>query len=502
MSEHVIIGVLFWLCFILVLLSCRPGSKLHRSSCNVLNRKHFILIFFAIIVCVFTVTKVMSLPPNWNGEIPDHKDQYERITESFLHGHLYFEYDDIDPKLLEMENPYDREARDQQQVQYHWDHAFYNGHYYMYFGVVPVFLLFLPFRVIFGYALPTLYATQIFATGFILGVFSLFWNLTKRFFKELPLSVYLALSLILSIVCLRYTIKFPILYHTAISAGLCLEIWSLFFFTRAVWMTDQEDKALFFAFLGSLLGALVFGCRPTIAVGNLAAIPLLIIFLKSRKITFKFAMRLIGASLPYVVVLVLLTAYNQARFGNPLEFGQSYQLTIADQSSYGSFWERLNPIAILNGIIFSFADSPTISVTLSHGGVLWECPVLLLGLSGILDQKTKKQISNNHLTCFMATLFISVVLIIILQTVSSPKLLRRYSEDYLWLLAILVFLVVGFCYQTVEKPERYAGIVCWFSIACFFVVCLIFLIQEEGSLTATQPEVYDQLRHILTLGFK
>lgn len=500
MSESVIAGILFWLGLFALLVLLRPGSIIHQTSCDNLKKGHFVLILAVLVVWIVCMAKVMSTPPEWNGDIPDHKDQYERIAESFLNGHLYIDYDDVDPKLVAMDNPYDREARNQEQVQYHWDHAFYNGHYYMYFGVVPVFLLFLPFRVLTGHVLPTLYASQIFAAGFTVGVFALFWNLTKKFFRDLPLSIYLVLSLILSFSGLRYTIKFPILYQTAVSSGLCLGIWSLFCFTKAVWLTEQESKALLLAFFGSLLGALVFGCRPTIALGNLAVIPLLFIFLKKRRMTPRLAFRLAGTALPYVVIAALLMTYNQARFGSPFEFGQSYQLTIADQSGYGNFWERLDPVAVVNGMIFSFAQSPTVSVWLSHGGVLWECPILLLGLLGFFDQKTKKEIRNNSLIWFLTALFMISVLIVIMQTVWSPKLLYRYCEDYFWLLAILVFLVVGYRWQTAEKQTVYAGTVCWFSMASFFVSCLIILIQEEASLTATQPEVIGKIIGFLSLG--
>ena len=500
MSRTMITGILFWLGLIALLILIRPGSKIHQVRCSHLKTKHFLFIFAVMTIWIAGMLKVMSLPDEWNGKNPGHKDQYERITESFLHGHLYFEYDNIDPKLLAMENPYDAEARDQEQVQYPWDHAFYNGHFYMYFGVVPVFLLFLPFQVITGHALPTLLATQIFAASFTVGLFALFWNLTKKFFQNLPFSIYLTLSPILSFTCLRYTIKFPILYHTAISAGLCLAIWSFYFFTKAVWLTEQEGKALFLAGIGSLLGAMVFGCRPTLALGNLAVIPLLIAFLKGKRISLGLVLRLAGAALPYVIVAALLMAYNQARFGSPFEFGQSYQLTITDQSSLGGLWENLRPAAVLNGIIFSFFESPTITVWLSHGGVLWECPVLLLGFACFMDQKTKKQIRENQLCCFLAALLVTAVLIVVFQTLWSPKLLRRYCEDYLWLLAILVFLSSGFRYLAAEKPEEYAGSVCWLSIFSFFVGCLIILISEEASLTATQPEVLNQIVRILSLG--
>ncbi len=200
MHRFAIAGILFWTGLAGLLILVRPGSGIHETKCDQLESKHYLLVFAVIIIWTAAMAKVMSMPPAWNGEVPDHRDQYEQITESFLNGHLYFDYDD-DPKLLAMENPYDTEARYQAGIFSHGDHAFYNGHYYMYFGVVPVFLLFLPYRVITGHALLTFHATQIFVAGFILGVFSLFWNIIRKFFKDLPLSVYLALSLALSFAC-------------------------------------------------------------------------------------------------------------------------------------------------------------------------------------------------------------------------------------------------------------------------------------------------------------
>lgn len=56
----------------------------------------------------------------WYGEIPLH-DQYERTAEAMLNGHLYIDYEDSDPVLAEMDNPYNPEARTAAGVRYHHD---------------------------------------------------------------------------------------------------------------------------------------------------------------------------------------------------------------------------------------------------------------------------------------------------------------------------------------------------------------------------------------------
>ena len=95
---------------------------------------------------------------------------------------------------------------------------------------------------------------------------------------------------------------------------------------------------------------------------------------------------------------------------------------------------------------------------------------------------------------------LTAVLIIVLQTVWSPFLLNRYCEDFLWLLAILVFFVAGFRTRAAEKPSNYAGFVCWLSVLSLFIGLLIILIPEEASLTVTRPELLDRLLHMVTLG--
>ena len=122
-----------------------PDYAWHRVTVSASGRPGKVLTWTAAVVVTLVLILPMQLSPIWNGAIREHRNQYELMAESLLEGHLYIDYQDIDPKLLEMENPYDPEARKQAKVDFHWDHAWYNGHYYMYFGIVPVLSVFLPF---------------------------------------------------------------------------------------------------------------------------------------------------------------------------------------------------------------------------------------------------------------------------------------------------------------------------------------------------------------------
>ena len=350
-------GCVFWGIALLAVCAVRPGAKLAALTVETMNRREKVIFYMAALATILICVLPMSLSPVWNGENPEHRNQYELMAEAILDGHTYIPYDDIDPKLTEMENPYDANMRTQLGVAYHWDHAFYNGRYYMYFGVVPVFALFLPFRMITGTVLATYHATQVFTAFFILGVFQLFLLLARKFFPALTWAVYFPLAVCFSVMSVWYAADAPALYCTAVTSALCMEIWSLFFFAKAVWNSTDDRQAVRFGILGSLCGALAFGCRPPVALANLLAVPMFVSYLKKRKYSRKLLGQVAAVMLPYIVIGALLMTYNYVRFENPFEFGQSYQLTLADQSRYTSMFSRFHVIKTVNGIIeyfFSF----------------------------------------------------------------------------------------------------------------------------------------------------
>ena len=171
---------------IAALLACifRPGSALHKPTMEKWNIGKFIICVLVLVVTVLMCIVPMGHLSLWNGEQPGHRNQYELMAEAILDGRIDLAYGDEDT-LADLENPYDPEERKEAGIFYHWDHAYYKGHYYMYFGVVPVFLVFLPYRMLTGTALTTYHATQIFVALAIAGIFMLFYLLAKLFFKKL-----------------------------------------------------------------------------------------------------------------------------------------------------------------------------------------------------------------------------------------------------------------------------------------------------------------------------
>ena len=501
--NSIIFGVIFWVLMLGAAWLVRPGSGLMRVTMERWSAAHIMVTVLVLAALIGSSSFLMTLCPMWNGEItaklmeetearakeiaagagreewmdaaaaavsmddpdtdPDryaikNKNQYELMAEALLNGKIYLEYGDMDRRLLEMPNPYDTKARRELGIRYHWDHAFYKGRYYMYFGVVPVFLLFIPFKLITGASLTTYHATQVFVGMSIIGLFLFFRLLSKRFFPKLSFMVYLFLGAAVSVTSMVHCVAKPAMYMTAFSAAFCMEIWSVYFYVKAVWATKTEDenRAIFRAFLGALFGALAFGCRPSIALGNLIVIPCLIVFLRERKFSGKLLLKLVAAASPYIIIGALLMFYNYARFENPFEFGQSYQLTVADQSAYGSLFSRLSARGLLNGATYFLTRSEDLTAEFPHiveGGVFYTYPVFGVGLFALTNKKTRSAIRANKFVLFLLGGIATIGVIIMMDIVWSPYLLERYREDMMWLLGMLVFLAVGMRYAEISGGE-------------------------------------------------
>lgn len=433
----------------------------------------------AVLAAVITIAICilpMSALPLWNGERPDHRNQYELMAEAILEGRVDFAYGD-EGELAKLENPYDPVERKESGVIYHWDHAFYNGHYYMYFGVVPVFLVFLPYRIVTGHALTTFHGTQIFTAVFIVGIFFLFWLLAKLFFTKLPFIVYLFLSAAFSVMSVWYAVAEPALYCTAITAAIALEVWSLYFFIRAVYQEETENRQIIFAAVGALLGALVFGCRPPIALANVLVIPLLVVFLQKRTITRQLIGKLVMAATPYAVVALGLMAYNYTRFDSPFEFGQAYQLTSADQSNYGGALDAAQFLRVINGIgsnFFAFNNIKESFPYLQTSSVFFNFPIVMLSLIAIFPL-VYQQAKEAKILPFLLTLLLTTLVITAIDVLWSPYLLERYRMDIYFLLGIGCFLLYGLWYSSSESKRGLSVLLVMFAIIIIissFLLCL------------------------------
>lgn len=498
-----VLQAIYFFCIVMfALLFLEPHSLLFKRT---VSRDKLTL---ALAVCAFVATVLvcvipMNLNPTWSGKAETYRNEYEELADALLNGHLNVNSDADVSGLLAMENPYDASARYEQGVAYEWDHAFYNGKYYVYFGVVPAILLFVPFKYITGITLKTWVATAIFSTFIVAAIFLLGYKIATKLKSKMPLGVYAVLSSCLSFVILWYAIKRPILYCTAITSGLCFALWCIYFAVDAFYIKDTPP--VWETVTCALCGALVFGCRPPIGLSEIVVLPFILRYISRDFIRGNkkkdVLIRAIAFAVPYIIIAALLMLYNYARFENPFEFGQSYQLTVTDQTSYsGNFLERFSTANSINWCVdylFDFANlQQTFPWLTGEMGIMLLFPVLWLGFRPWRsDEKCVKW--------FHALIYFAAIIIIAGQTLSSPYILSRYCMDFVFLICVATLFYVAFKYNgnICKTNEIDIGPLLINSISVISIIAtfLLFFVYGDASIVETDFELADKLSHFFAL---
>lgn len=502
-------GHMLYLFFIAMIFLCilNPWTSLHSLSV-----KRDKITFGAAVITIILVSLLCIIPmginPFWNGEIAEHRNQYEELADAILEGHIDIHTDEDVSDLLAMNNPYDARARADQGITYQWDHAFYNGHYYVYFGIVPALLLFVPYKAITGTALTSWKGTAVFSVFVIIAIFLFAYQIIQKSKVKVPLTVYLVLCSNASLIILWYAVEHPALYCTAIVAGICFALWS-FYLIYISFCVDEKPK-LWKICMGALCGALVFGCRPPIGITEIVLLPLLYIGIdRQRQMSSQtdhykknIIVQALSYALPYIIVAILLMLYNYVRFESLFEFGQSYQLTVTDQTAYtGGILERFSIIDWVNyagKFLFLFTElQKTFPWVPQQIGLLIMQPILLLAF-----KKWRLPEKEKNLKYFHTAMLVGVVLVIEAQVLNSPFLEMRYCMDFVFLLVLAVLFYVFYRYSSFERgsdtERKYSTCMISLSLWIMVVVCLHFFSSGDAGIADIDPELANKLSEFFT----
>ncbi|MGN0630135.1 MAG: hypothetical protein ACI4JN_02295, partial [Ruminococcus sp.] len=257
-------------------------------------------------------------------------DPYSMTFDALMKGQPYL---DIEPdeKLAELENPYDTTMRDAASVFYHWDYAYYEGHYYCYFGIAPVIAFYFPFYMITG-KVPTMAMASLFFG--VLAVFFFCQTLIALCRRLLPKINMLLMLLFMAagVSCAgMYTCMNQVnRYNLPIAAGMCFLMLCLWLGITACSSKSVVMRCIMLLFSGTAL-AFCAAARPGMTLCSLILVPLFIGILaeKNRKVILKAA-QAVSFLIPVGIGALLIMKYNTMRFGSPLDFGAAYQLTVSD----------------------------------------------------------------------------------------------------------------------------------------------------------------------------
>lgn len=173
-------------------------------------------------------------------------------------------------ELLSLDNPYDVEQR--KGVDYSFDTSFYNGKYYVYFGVLPALLIFVPFKLITGsYLSIFLGALPFYFLSIVLTVLVTV-EIYKKWFNELPFSMLLIFTISNLISGLYVWNAWRIyIYELALMSGYCFV--QLGIYLMLLTIKNNTGKNNILLFFSCLCMALSVACRPTLVVSSVLLLP-------------------------------------------------------------------------------------------------------------------------------------------------------------------------------------------------------------------------------------
>lgn len=339
---------------LIFIFAIRPRSSLHKHLFLSNNKKDKIFkrisIFLFIIIHVSLFYLLTTSNPYFVNPDSLNQIQYNKLTESLSKKRFDIDYK-VNDTLKKLKNPYDYRTRKKEMAkaneEFLWDYSYFNNKYYVYFGIVPVIIAYLPLYLLFNYTLSNTTYIFVLLSLTMVVILKLISLLIKKYFKNITTIQYLLISLLfIDSSFFLYLAKRPDLYSVPIISAIFFSLLGIY-----LWISCLNNNKINYLklCLGSLSMALVAGCRPQLLVGSAFCIFIFKDYFKNNKKIKDF----IIFSLPYIIIALLLMYYNYIRFGSPFDFGAQYNLTTNDMTVRGFKFDRI----FLGIFYFLFAPS-------------------------------------------------------------------------------------------------------------------------------------------------
>ena len=290
------------------------------------------------VLCALVVWTYAAIADLGHSEIPataPAEEYYNLLVDGFRAGHLYLAKP-APPGLAALPDPYDPAANavfrgegGGEIISRLGDLSYHRGRLYLYFGITPALLAFWPAVALTGHHLSQAQAAVLFsAIGFLASV-GLLVAAWRRHFPAAGLPAVLAGVLALGLAGSQpLVLQRSGVWEVPIACGYALTMLAL----AALWKSLHEParRGRWLA-AASLLVGLALGARPSLIFGAAALlVPLAQAWREPHPSAPQRRRAVLGllpaAVLPAAGIAAGLLLYNHLRFGNPLEFGQHFQM--------------------------------------------------------------------------------------------------------------------------------------------------------------------------------
>ena len=393
-------------------------------------------------------------------------DQYQQLTSAFREGRLNINVDCDEAQFSALENPYDISERDAVGAKGDfWDRAYYNGQFYSYFGVAPVFTVYYPILLITG-KLPVARLASAIVTCYAIIFLSLLYSLIlRRFLKDVPLIPALLgqYALIFGSMILPLNAE-EIFYSIAVISGIGALAAFLYFLLTAYYEESFRKRLVFLALAGVFTVGIA-GSRPSLLIYTAAAlVPAFFIFRSREEKTGRKLAYTAAIGVPVVVGAAGLMAYNAARFGSPFEFGFSYQLTVSSAAA-----NTLTLAYIPAAVYHYFLEQPEYSTTFPYLDINWHnlgayprytfvhCSVGAFAFPaawGVLLYPAKSRKDDSFRRAFELTLLSAAILLSFIDMCKAGALYRYTADIMIPILLIGLIAVFDVLAMMKDAPKR------------------------------------------------
>lgn len=462
---------LFVFLIVLLWMLLRPKSPLWRMSYDS-SRKWAEGAFIGALMVACVATSVTFAGPTDDGARVFAFDEYNELARAFSRGELYIaeevpswmaELDDLDSptRLTGESNIQDPSVRAEKAEQtgepYKYDAAYYHGHYYVYFGVVPVLLTYYPYYLLTGQDFPSSMACLIALYATVVGILVLCWDIYRMFYKTRPINTFLVGAtgcLLASSVV--YSASRPSTYNVPVLFALAFGIWGGILALRGMRASSAGRRVAYVAG-ASLLVALIAGCRPQLLICILPLAYALLRMIRQEEVTSSKVALLAAFAVPMAMVASGIMWYNAVRFGSPFDFGANYNLPGNNDMTLRGH----HIVRALEGLFYLMLRTPNITtafpfmhvvpmgitymgITIREPvpcGLLMAVPCCLLTLVAIPFSSCKRKVK-----VVLATL-LAFATIIAMFDAEGAGILGRYIQDF------GIFVGLAFAIAMFAVPE-------------------------------------------------
>ncbi len=436
-------------------------------------------------------------------------DYFKLMVRGWQKGQLNLDKEPS-PELLALADPYDPAQNERYKL---GDATLYKGKYYIYFGPAPALTLMLPYAVVTGQQMTMGAATFWFVTAGFLTASFLFLAIRRRYFTAsrmvmAPLGV-LALGFGTHLLALAQR---PMIWELPISAAIAFTLFGVAACYRAI---HGHRPLLAMAAAGLFLG-LAIGSRPICLVASgLLLVPVL--YAWRAQVPGRSWWRMgLAAAVPLGLCGLALMAHNYARFDNPLEWGQHYQLSGAYEGKLVHFslrfllhnfsvyffqllgWSGEFPFALARGIeishipdYFGTEEVAGLAVTFPFFWFVLALPLAWYRRDGV----TARQLTATMVTAAGYTLPVMALVMCYFSTTT------RYQTDFavgFGLLALIGLLALERWAQTTQRRLLAWGVPALASVLVaitVFIGTLMSFDYHARSLGVTAPKTWAVLEN-------